>query len=88
MKSFTLDKAAYHRLENALRVSISESGHIAQDTDTRVRYLITLDEQRQTWVYCRYKKQRDRYGLFVPDKDFAICRVYPNFPRVSEFNKK
>ena len=88
MRQFLLDRAAYHRLENAMQVSISETGHIAQDTDTRVRYYIKLDEVRKTWVYCRYLKQRDRYGLFVIDKVFAICRVYPNFPRVSEFNKK
>ena len=50
MRQFLLDRAAYHRLENAMQVSISETGHIAQDTDTRVRYYIKLDEVRKTWV--------------------------------------
>lgn len=88
MRQFSLDRAAYHRLENAMKVSISETGHIAQDTDTRVRYFIKLDEERKTWVYCRYLRKRDKYGLFVIDGNYAICRVYPDFPRVSEFNKK
>ncbi len=88
MRSFNLDRHAYHRLENAMTVSVTDSGHIAQDTDSRVRYFIKLDEERNTWVYCRYLKQRDRYGIFGKDNVFAICRVYPDFPRVSEFNKK
>ncbi len=88
MKAFTLDTAAYHRLENIHRVSISETGHPATDQDSRVRYLIVLDEKRLTWVYCRYSKERDRHGLFVPDNAFSVCRVYPGFKRASEFNKK
>ena len=88
MKHFTLDKAAYHRLENAMRVSVSETGHIAQDTVSRVRYFIKLDSARNTWVYCHYLRKRDHYGLFVIDGIFAMCRVYPGFSRVSEFNKK
>ena len=88
MRQFVLDRAAYHRLENAMSVSISETGHIAQDTDSRVRYLIKLDEVRKTWVYCHYVSKRNGYGFFVIDNVFSICRVYPNFSRVSEFNKK
>ena len=88
MRQFCLDRAAYHRLENALRVSVSETGHIAQDTDSRVRYLIPLDEERGTWVYCRYIRKKDRFGIFIPDGIYSVCRVYANFPRVSEFNKK
>ena len=88
MKQFTLDHAAYHRLENTMKVTISETGHCATDQDSRVRYLIKLDEERQTWVYCRFSSKRDRYGLFQPDNVFSICRVYPGFKRVSEFNRK
>jgi len=88
MKSFTLDNAAYHRLENTMHVSISETGHCASDQDSRVRYLIKLDEARQTWVYCHYNRKKDKYGIFHTDDVFAICRVYPGFKRVSEFNKK
>ena len=88
MKCFTLDNAAYHRLENTMHVSISETGHCASDQDSRVRYFIKLDEERQTWVYCHYLSKRDKYGIFHPDNAFSICRVYPGFRRVSEFNKK
>lgn len=88
MKQFTLDSAAYHRLENMMKVTISETGHCATDQDSRVRYLIKLDETKQYWVYCRFSRTRDRYGMFLPDNCFSVCRVYPGFKRVSEFNRK
>lgn len=88
LKTFLLDKPAYHRLENASHVSISETGHVSFDEDSRVRYHIKLDREQNNWVYCHYIRTRNRYGCFTPDGQYSVCRVRPNYIPVSRYNRK
>lgn len=88
MKIFRLDKKAYHSLENRFSICISESGHIVQTSDSRVRYHIKLDEKSELWVYCRFTRKRDECRDFIKEKKYSRCQVYAAFDQVSSFNKK
>lgn len=86
MKIFKLDKKAYHSLENRYEIMISESGHIVQAHDSRVRYHIKLDEKIHHWVYCRFTKTRDEFRDFIKEGKYYKCMVHAAFDQVSSYN--
>ena len=87
MKTFKLDKKAYHSLENRFEINISESGHIVSTNDSRIAYHIKLDEKREVWVYCKYTKKRDKYRDFIKTNKYSRCFVLAAFDQASKFNR-
>ena len=86
MKTFKLNKKAYHSLENRHEILISEYGILVPKYDTRVAYHIKLDEKNEVWVYCTFTDQRDDLRDFIPTGKYVRCMVQADFDQVSKYN--
>lgn len=79
-----LDIHAYHQLESIHYVTVSETGHIAQPRDSRARWYIFVDKDNK--LKCRkYTGNKGSDGDFFKEKRSHLCRVKPNFERITKF---
>lgn len=83
-----LDIHAYHQLERIHYVSISDSGHVAQPRDSRVRWYIYVDEKEQALKCVRYLKDKDDVGDHLKEKEVHYCRVKPLFVLLHKYFKR
>ena len=88
MKRFVLKMPAYHFLERNHYVSITEAGDLVTNTNSRVRYYITLDKKRLVWIYYRYLNCRNDFYEFELSSKHNLCSVFAGFSQVSSFNYK
>lgn len=78
MKRFKLEWKALNVLRTQEEVSISEAGAYVNPKYRKPAYLIRLNYDGSSYIYCRYRGDRDsRYRDYLPDLRWNNCEVYP-----------
>ena len=78
---------AYHFLERNQYVSISESGDLVTNTNSRARYYIVLDKRIKHWIYYSYSKERNEfYEYIIYFSKSHLCLIHASFTQVSKYN--
>ena len=77
---------AYHFLERNQYVSISEAGDLVTNTNSRVRYYIVLDKEKQHWIYYCYSAKKNEFYEFELNETAHLCAIHAGFEQVSKFN--
>ena len=86
MRKFILKMPAYHFLERNHYASISESGDLVTNTNSRVRYFITLDKSINHWIYYSYSNNKNEFYEYELKENSHLCAVYPGFEQAAKFN--
>ena len=87
MRIFVLKMPAYHFLERNQYVSISETGDLVSKSNSRVRYFIKLNRDKNHWVYYRFCKEKNEFYEFIIDFSKShLCLVHAGFIQVSKYN--
>ena len=86
MRHFVLKMPAYQFLERNHYVCINESGDYMNNRNSRVRYYIFLDPEKQVWVYQRFTNVRNEFREFIKDEKKSYCIIHAGFNQVSKFN--
>ncbi len=78
MKRFKLQWKALNTLRVREEVSINSDGAYRSPTQTKPDYLIRLNFDGSSYVYCKYQGDRDPlYRNYIPDLEWSNCEVYP-----------
>lgn len=85
---FKIDIHAYHQLERIHYVSISDSGHIAQPRDSRVRWFLYINEKEKALKCVKYLSKKDDVGDHIKEKEEHYCRVQPQFVLLRKYFKR
>jgi hypothetical protein len=88
IRTFFLNKQAYHYLDNNLSVVITETGFFSTLRNKKSRYVIRLNEPGTQWVYCKLDETQNFYGEKYLTLNWRFCRVYMGYEGVPRYNKK